>query len=291
MKMCTAVIISYDDGVIFKNLLQEVIRSQVARIVVMIGGHNGESDFLKNIDDSRLIYESNNDRLGKCECLNRALKYVAGDYVFVISGDIELNHDIFEKLILCFSEDVGVIVPKVIPRKTPGLHGLVGDIIWKLHDVQLTYLSERGLNVHGGELIAIRRSLLNKLPLVVNDDAYLCISAKNSGYSVIYNNNVTVNNFLPTCIRDLVRQRIRINFGHQQLLRMKFNPLVMSTLLMTDRKVFFDIMRVYMRRHKRDALVLPMVFLIELLSVVIARIQIHQGKNYLIWPLVKRDFH
>ncbi len=290
MTSSTAVIISYDDGPILKNLVHEVLKSDVSRVVVMYGGHNGESEFMKSIDDKRLVCDENTERLGKCECLNRSFEYLIGDYVFVMSGDMEVDSDVFSKLISGFRDCVGVVVPKVIPRKSRGIHGLIGEIIWKLHDIQLSYLSERDLNVHGGELIAIRRSLLKKLPLVVNDDAYLCISAKNSGYSVIYDNSVTVHNFLPTGIRDLISQRVRINFGHQQLLRMKFDPLVMSTLLFTDRSVFFDIMLIYLKKYPRDAFGLPFVFLIELLSVAVARIRIRQGKNYLIWPIIKRDF-
>ncbi len=291
MNEYTAVVISYDDGLTLYRLIKEILVSDVSRVVVMYGGHNGESESLRKIQDTRLILEENEERLGKCECLNRALTHVTGDFVFVMSGDIEIDHGVFERVLSSFSDDVGVVVPKVQPRKERGIHGILGAMIWKLHDIQLSYLSARGMNVHGGEFIGIRRSLLKTLPLVVNDDAYLCLSARSSGYYVAYNEGAIVHNFLPLNTYDLIRQRIRINFGHRQLLNMKMDPLVMSTMVLTNRKIFFDILRIYLKKYPRDAFVLPLVFFIELLSITVAQIHIISGKSYLIWPLIKRNTH
>lgn len=285
----TVVITSYADGELLRKLLDVVISSDVDRIVLMYGGCATDTNYLEQIGDPRLFFEFETQRLGKCVALNRSLKYVKGDYVFLLSGDISISPDIFSSSVLSFTDNVGVVIPKVTPRESRGLAGIIGSVLWNLHDVELSYLSHNGFNAHGGEFLAIRTSLLSELPPIVNDDAYLCINARGKGYRVLYNDRLTVSNLIPSTLGDLFQQRIRINFGHLELMKMKMDPLVMTTLVRSDRKRFFAIMLSFIRKYPRELLVLPLACILETFSLIIASMKLRRGATYLRWPIASRD--
>ncbi len=289
MTASTAIITSFDDGLSLRRLLDSVIQSNVDQIVLMYGGERTDRDYLNALQDDRLIYEEEKERLGKSESLNRSFKYALGDLVFIVSGDISVENNVFDRCAGAFSDDIGVIVPHVIPAPMGGIHGKIGRVLWKLHDCELHYMSARNINAHGGEFVAIRKKLLSDLPKIVNDDAYLCMSARNSGYRVVYREDILVTNELPGTLLDLFVQRIRINFGHQELLKMKLDPLVMTTLIRTDRRTFFSIMTTFLKRYPEEILMLPLVCFMESLALLMAWHHARKGKSYHKWPIATRS--
>ncbi|MCL4359243.1 MAG: glycosyltransferase, partial [Candidatus Thermoplasmatota archaeon] len=164
MTASTAIITSFDDGLSLRRLLDSVIQSNVDQIVLMYGGERTDRDYLNALQDDRLIYEEEKERLGKSESLNRSFKYALGDLVFIVSGDISVENNVFDRCADAFSDDIGVIVPHVIPAPMGGIHGKIGRVLWKLHDCELHYMSARNINAHGGEFVAIRKKLLSDLP-------------------------------------------------------------------------------------------------------------------------------
>ncbi|MEM0155453.1 MAG: glycosyltransferase [Thermoplasmataceae archaeon] len=287
----TVVITSYNDGKMLDDLVRVVISSDVDRIVLVCGGTGADSEYIKHLNDPRIIVEIEEERGGKCIALNRSIKYIEGEYVFLLSGDIEINADIFQRSLLAFSEKVGAVVPRVVPKRTRGFTGIVGSVFWKLHDVELSYLSRCGFNAHGGEFLAIRRKFVNELPLVINDDAYLCINARENGYGVFYDDALTVRNMIPPTLIELLIQRIRINFGHLELLRMKMDPAVLTTLIRSDRGKFLSILALFARKYRRDLVALPFACALEVFSLIIASRKFRRGFSYLVWPLASRDLH
>ncbi len=255
----------------------------------MYGGERTDRAYLSGIRDGRLIYEEEKERLGKSESLNKSFKYALGDLVFIVSGDIFVENNVFDRCAGAFSDDIGVIVPHVIPAPMGGIHGRIGRALWELHDCELRYMSAKNLNAHGGEFIAIRKKLLSDLPRIVNDDAYLCVSARNSGYRVVYRDDILVTNELPGTLFDLFVQRIRINFGHQELLKLKIDPLVMTTLIRTDRRTFFSIMASFLKRYPEEIFILPVVCFMESLALLVAWYHARKGKSYHKWPIATRN--
>jgi len=266
-----------------------VIASDVDRIVLMYGGNRTDKEYVSSLADQRLILEEEKDRLGKAESLNRSFRFAAGELTFILSGDIQIEEDIFKRCFDAMEDDIGVIIPRVVPEPVKGLHGKIGSALWKLHDTELEYMSKRNLNVHGGEFLAIRRKLLPILPRIVNDDAYICLNAKRLGYRVEYRDDIKVRNQIPGTLIDLLIQRIRVNFGHQELLRMNLDPLVMTTLIITDRKTFFSIMVSFLKRYRKEILILPLVCIVEALALILSRSHLKKGKSYYKWPISNKD--
>jgi cellulose synthase/poly-beta-1,6-N-acetylglucosamine synthase-like glycosyltransferase len=287
----TAVITSHNDGKMLDDLVRVVVSSDVDRIVLIYGGTSADSGYIDSLKDPRIIMEREEERQGKCAALNRSLKYIEGDYVFLLAGDIEINADIFRRSLLAFTERVGAVVPRVVPKKRRGLTGIIGSVFWKFHDVELSYQSKGGFNAHGGEFLVMRRKLVNEIPHVINDDAYMCINAREKGYDILYDESLTVRNTIPSTLRELLVQRIRINFGHLELLKMKMDPSVLTTLIRSNRKRFLSIMALFARKYRRDLLALPFACALEVFSMIIAGRKFKHGYSYLLWPIATRDMH
>ncbi len=281
------VIFSYDDGDLAKIPISKALSSRASSII-FAGGGKAPYDFISTIEDERFIPRIEDKRIGKSSALLGILKFIQEDVTFLVSGDISFGDEIFEQMMREFDESTGVVVPRISLADGSGLWWNVSKVLWDIHDSQLTVLSQLSENSHGGELIAIKTSLLKGFRDVINDDAFLCISAANMGLSVKYLDSAVVKSISPRSFLDLVVQRRRINYGHLELLRMRMDPKVMDTLLFTDPSLFMLIMNHFLKKHREDLIFLPLTIFCEFISMTLSRIDFATGKSHKIWKIVPR---
>ena len=161
--------------------------------------------------------------------------------------------------------------------------------MWEMHDLQLSILSESGINVHAGEFLCVRKGLLRDLPEVINEDEYLCIEAANNSLSVKYLKDQEVHNYVPSNLVDLLQQRRRVNFGHIEIEKIGWDPRIMDTLVFSETPLFLVIFSSFLKQKKWNVATLFGAVSIEILANLSARMDSYFGKDHRKWTMVKRE--
>jgi len=90
---------------------------------------------------------------------------------------------------------------------------------------------------------------------------------------------------------DLFQQRRRVNFGHIEIRKIGWDPMIMDTLMFSDTSLFLKIFIKFLRERKWDLLTLLGAISIEIVSNVSARMDLLLGKDHIRWTMVKRNNH
>jgi GT2 family glycosyltransferase len=282
----SAVVFSYDEEAALRRCLPALLVSGLEQIVVMYGGE-GSRAYLESLADGRLELEREEGRAGKWRAYNRAITKVRGDLVFLISGDIRFDPSALEDLARRFEPDVGVVFPRVVPTNVDNAVSRMGAALWDVHDLQIQECERRGLPVHGGELQAVRRELLEPLEGTINDDAFLCLHAAAQGYRVLYDRSAVVFNTVPETVRELVRQRTRVNFGHRQLADQGYAPSTLDRFLWRKPGLCAGVLGRAVVERPANAVRLPLLAGVELLALARGTRDFARGTDHGRWTLVR----
>ncbi len=225
------------------------------------------------------------ERLGKVESFNRALKGLDSDITFLVSGDVRFDPTIFKRLAGYFDKDVGMVIPRVVPYPPRTLAESVGNVIWQIHDITLENACRESRYFCGGEMQAVQHPMPLLSPEIVNDDEFLCHQVYSSGRRIVYARDVEIVNFMPTKFMELLQQRLRINFGHLQSKRTNGWHSSISIGGFSEVRVTIGILATFLRRHRNLIFPLFLSFVIEMFSILMARIQILRKRSYRFWHL------
>jgi cellulose synthase/poly-beta-1,6-N-acetylglucosamine synthase-like glycosyltransferase len=280
-----AIVVSYNDPQGLKQMIDSLLCSSFVRIAVAYGSPNiADYSFLDEVNDTRLIRIREKERGGKIAAINSCLDFMHGDILYLISSDIHFDPSAISEIERCFSSEVGVVFPDVVPIERPGLSSRTGALLWQIRNASLMHIALKGEIPHGGEMIAFRRELVSRMPDVVNDEEYICMLAASQGMKVVYADNVKINNLAAENVRDYIMQRSRIIYGHRQMWSMGFRPQIMDFLLLSDPLLFFR--NIYAAIRKRSDLG-PYIFPLLLLETIslLSSYRYERRKNVLIWSL------
>jgi cellulose synthase/poly-beta-1,6-N-acetylglucosamine synthase-like glycosyltransferase len=283
----SAVVFSYDEEVALRRCLPALLASPLDEILVVYGGQDGSREYLESLGDPRLHLDYEAVRAGKWRAFNRAIERVTGEVVFLVSGDISFHPSVFEHLLGQFAPDVGVVFPRVIPSNASGLMGRIGGTLWDVHDVQIRECARTGLTVHGGELQAVRRALLEPIAGVINEDAYLCLRAAERGYRVVYDREAVVRNTVPETVSDFLAQRTRVNYGHRQLSESGLLPSTLDRLIWSRPRMCLRVLARAISKRPANSVRLPLLASLELLALVRGRRDFARGVEYGRWSLIR----
>lgn len=283
----SALVFSYEEHDSLRRILPVLLQSPLEQIVLMYGGQDGSREYVESIHDPRVVSVYEPERSGKFRAYNRGVSLVRGDIVFLVSGDISLEPSIFEAMAARFTEKVGVVLPRIQPNNIGGPVTRIGQKLWDFHDAQIAEFLALGLPAHGGELQAFRRELLEELPGVVNEDAYLCLRAVERGYRVEYARDLVVGNTVPETLRELILQRSRVNYGHAQLAELGYQPSTLDALATSQSGTFLRVFWRGILDHPTDLWTIPAIVLIEIVSQVRGQRDLHRGRDYTRWALVR----
>lgn len=283
----SAVVFAYDEERALRRCIPSLLDSDVEEVLVMYGGHDGSKAYLESLSDPRLHLEYENDRAGKWRAFNLAIERVRGEIVFLISGDIAFAPDLLERLESRFAPEVGLVFPRVIPTNVHDLVSRLGQTLWDVHDLQILTCAEEGMTVHGGEFQAVRRSLLEPLEGVINEDAYLCLRVAARGYRVLYDRGAVVYNTVPETVGDLLRQRVRVNYGHRQLADAGLDPSTLDRLVWQRPDLCLRVLGRAVRERPSNAARLPLLAAFEMWSLLRGHRDFSRGVDHGRWSLVR----
>ena len=284
----TAIIFSYNDGDLVLSPLKSVLKSDVDQVFLLYGGDPIPEE-ISRIQDNRLIKVLEKERKGKVKALNSISSNILGDIVFLISGDVSFDPSLIKRCEDSFTGTTGVVSVRVLPSNTRNYTEKIGTLMWEMHDLQLSILSESGINVHAGEFLCVRKGLLRDLPEVINEDEFLCIEAANNSLSVKYLKDQEVHNYVPSNLVDLLQQRRRVNFGHIEIEKIGWDPRIMDTLVFSETHLFLVIFSTFLKQKKWNVATLFGAVSIEILANLSARMDSYFGKDHRKWTMVKRE--
>ena len=284
----TAIIFSYNDGDLVLSSLKSVLKSDVDQVFLLYGGDPIPEE-ISRIQDNRLIKVLEKERKGKVKALNSISSNILGDIVFLISGDVSFDPSLIKRCEDSFTGTTGVVSVRVLPSNTRNYTEKIGALMWEMHDLQLSILSESGINVHAGEFLCVRKGLLRDLPEVINEDEFLCIEAANNSLSVKYLKDQEVHNYVPSNLVDLLQQRRRVNFGHIEIKKIGWDPRIMDTLVFSETHLFLVIFSTFLKQKKWNVATLFGAVSIEILANLSARMDSYFGKDHRKWTMVKRE--
>jgi cellulose synthase/poly-beta-1,6-N-acetylglucosamine synthase-like glycosyltransferase len=173
--------------------------------------------------DPRVAVLFEEKREGKASALNKIIRRATGDVLVLACADIKVARDAIPRLVEDLIEHpewgaVDSIVELVNGDKL--LMDRVSNVLWETHNATLDELDGQGrLGQIAGNLVAVRRELIDRLPNVINDDAYLALSVQEKGFQVKRAHGAQVWIGGPRTPTDYLYQRSRVLQGHLQLIR------------------------------------------------------------------------
>lgn len=174
--------------------------------------------------DPRLVVELESRREGKASALNKILSRASGDILVLASADIRLARSTISRLVEGLEEnrDWGAVDSRVeLVNGDSLLMDRVSTLLWDVHNATLDELDGNGRLGHvAGDLLAVRRNIVDPLPHVINDDAYLALKVQEKGFRIKRVRDALVWIAGPRTPTDYLLQRSRVLRGHLELIRM-----------------------------------------------------------------------
>ncbi|MCX9012533.1 MAG: glycosyltransferase [Candidatus Methanoperedens sp.] len=191
-------------------LAQKTNIAEIREIIIVSSGSTDKtdaiaSDFIKRYSNIKLLTQEK--REGKSSALNLFFENATQDILVSVNGDILLQEDTIEKLVLPFCDpEVGMTGGHTIPVNDKNhFLGFTVHLLWNLH--HLISLKNPKL----GELIALRNMV--RIPgNIAFDEAWLEASIKSRGLKLIYVPDAVLFNKGPDTVSDFLKQRRR-NFA------------------------------------------------------------------------------
>ena len=283
-------------GLLLQNLLTKQGLGSDSEIIVVCSGCTDSTPAIVrqfSEKDARVKLIMEQERLGKASAINRILEKYSGELVFLIPADVLPASSALPLMTRRISEDakIGVVGGSPVPVNVEaGFCGYLSHLMWRLHNNTLRYLNDLSLSNHAsGELMVLRQGIVDRIPSdVVNDDAYIAVTAALKGSLVKYCDEAKVYIKAPTSIADYIRQRRRVIFGHLRVKRLtKKYPKTIENMLIQDPTKSLHVLKEEIRERPKDALKLIVVILIEGVVNALAFIDIVFKKQHTVWAIAE----
>src|SRR6267143_2072303 len=174
------------------------------------------------VRDPRVVVLLEKKREGKASALNKIIRHASGDILVLASADIKIARNTIPKLVegLIDNQEWGAVDSNVeLINGDKLLMDRVSNILWDTHNATLDELDGQDrLGQVAGDLVAVRRDLVEQLPILINDDAYIALRVQEKGFQVKRVQDARVWIAGPRTPTDYVYQRSRVLQGHLQLI-------------------------------------------------------------------------
>lgn len=229
------------------------------------------------------------ERLGKTASYNRIIREIAGNPVFLISGDVRFDPETPLKLLKMASDDVGLVIPRIVPVNGENLAQKVGITIWNTHEIFNRIRHKSGQFFCGGEF-----QLISGVPPpipedIINDDEYLGSLIYSSGKRIVYCEEAIVHNETPGNFIGLLQQRVRVNYGHFQCLKLFGNTSSFSLEFARNIKESLSILKKLVMGKSGGTFILFLAIYVEFTSLLISKLDFLFKVDMRKWRIVNPD--
>ncbi len=258
-------------------------------ILIAIGGDVKLPEMTKSGNNGKIRIVHEEERLGKIASYNRIIKEVKGNFVFLISGDVRFEPDTPLKLLNLADDNVGLVIPRIVPSTGESLAQKVGFTIWNTHEIFNTLRARSGKFFCGGEFQLILGTHPTIPEWIINDDEYLGNLIYASGKKIVYCKEAIVQNETPRSFIRLLQQRVRVNYGHFQCLKLFGNTSSFSFEFARNFRESLSILRKLVLGESVNIFTLFLAVYVEFTSIVISRVDFLFNVDMRKWKLVSSD--
>lgn len=242
--------------------------------------------------DPRLVVQFEGKREGKASALNRILRRASGEILVLASADIKLAKSTIPKLVngLVDNREWGAVDSRVeLVNGDKLLMDRISTFIWDLHNATLDELDGGKRLGHAGDLLAVRRDLMDPLPNVINDDAYLALKVREKGFRVKRVQDAMVWIAGPRIPTDYVYQRSRVLRGHLQLIEWfgRMPTTFEFQVLSKPRRYLRVLVRTVARLGPSHLVPMFIACFLELISFHVAVVSSLAQRGYRPWRIVR----
>jgi biofilm PGA synthesis N-glycosyltransferase PgaC len=193
-------------------------------LVVVSGSTDGTEEIVANMarDDARIRPIVEPRRNGKAAALGTLFRQVRGEYLVLLNGDALAGDGSVRALLAAARGRTGRFA--VMARPVPGHprsdgFGSTIQLLWSIHHAFHVATIANGTGNHlSDELLLLPASELPPIPAgVVNDGSFIGGWLAREGGALEYAPEAIVRIACPRDVREHVRQRRRILFGHRQI--------------------------------------------------------------------------
>ena len=275
------------------ELLLSLDKSQVNLTQLIVVTPNSELARALQGRDPRVIVELEERREGKASALNRILRRASGDILVLASADIKLARNTIPRLVdgLVTHHDWGAVDSRVeLVNGDRLLMDRISNLLWDVHNATLDELDGGNRLGHvAGDLLAVRRNLIERLPKVINDDAYLSLRIQQQGFLIKRVQEALVWIAGPRTPIDYVNQRSRVLSGHLQLIRLFGKmPSTFEFQVLTKPQKYLRLLVNTVARHGPSQLPSLMIAgILEFLSLQVALFGYLTRREYRPWRIAR----
>ena len=210
------------------RLTEQILRLEspginLAEMIVVTPNHQLAKNLARLAeDDPRVFVVLETRREGKASALNKIIQHSTGDILVLASADIQLSPYTIPRMIgsLTQNPEWGAVDSRVeLINGDKRMMDKIDNIVWDIHNATLDELDEHRRLGHAGDLLAVRRRLVDQFPDVINDDGYLALAVQEKGFRVKRLRDAPVRIIGPQTPADYLYQRSRILRGHLQLMQ------------------------------------------------------------------------
>ena len=263
------------DGI--KQLLSHLVKENYYNIldsimVVSSASTDGTDEVVRSFRDDRIKLILEKKRNGKYTAVNEIIRRAKSrktDVLVMIPADVVPKIGAVDALVSTFrNEQVGCVSAKPVVRNTDSFVEKVGQALWAMHNETFLYHSENENVTHAtGEMMAVRTKIMEELPRIIVDDAYMAGTVLKKGFDILYNPSAEVSIWVPRKIGDLWKQRKR---NLQGLKHLKTFDVPVQTLTYANPLIVLLMISRVIRKSPGLIPYITVIGLIELLGALFA---------------------
>ena len=175
------------------------------------------------VRDPRVVVLLEEKREGKISALNKIIQHASGDILVLACADIKIARNAIPRLVQDLTRHPELGAVDSIVELVNGerlIMDRVSNLLWETNNATLDELdSQERLSQITGNLLAVRRELIEKLPDVINDDEYVALKVHEKGFQVKRAHGAQIWIGGPRTPADYLFQRSRVLQGHLQLIQ------------------------------------------------------------------------
>jgi cellulose synthase/poly-beta-1,6-N-acetylglucosamine synthase-like glycosyltransferase len=261
--------------------MEKALSDLFDQTTMAIGGLDPETG-AGNIESRNVQVFYERSKMGKSSSYNRAIQNVRDGHIFLISADTRFEDSVIGRMIDCLGDSYELAFPRIEPFHGNTLAEKLGEVMWHFHDSYMAMKETRDQFFCGGEFQIVRHRFIIPDSSIVNDDEYLCHRIVSGGGKIRYCRDVVVHNSVPGSMGQLMRQRVRVNFGHMQSRKLLGRHASFSISSLNPLETIAAI-RAFNRDYPGNLAKLFLASIVEVLSLVRALIYRIEGRDLSNW--------
>lgn len=281
-------IFAHNEGNNLASAIKSVLKSKLdlVRIEQIIIVSSGSQDATNTIAatymklDKRIRVLTQKNKMGKALAVNVFITQAKAPILITMSGDLKLHPGAVEALGKAFlNENVGMAGAHPIPQfRNDGKINREVELLWRLHhEISL-------IRPKCGEVVAFR-NVVRRIPAnTAVDEANIEVLLTLLGFEVKYISNAIVYNRGPKNFAEYLKQRRRVQAGHQWVME-KYNYKVVTM----ESRQLVKIVSNHLYREPKDLKPMLQLILMELGARFIGNLDYYlMGKNPYNWKMISR---